>query len=372
MGRSLRIPGLLDLLRVDARSDIRGLAERRPARPPLRGARAADQPHSWCSASAACCGIDGAPLPSVAPRQDAQRARAQDGSAAPARSRRRDAAVGRRNHRRSGAARCAATAGAPALGPAAQQAVGRLFVARLHGQPARAGPPPSVLDAAVHTRNPLRAIFLQLSGAAAARRAGCSPISSRRSRRGSCHRHRRAQSRARLRAHARAVGRSALAPACRPTPSSSSACSRRRACCARRPCRAPPSPARCARARSSSSSSKPRAQRTPGRDVEFMTGTWAQCPAAAFVPALLRVVWERAVAAPATGRSRAQPIMSEDRHLHAAQVPQPDGQEPHLPLEHLRAGSTTRTARSRRPASTGNASSPPAASARSSRPTCRC
>jgi hypothetical protein len=34
-----------------------------------------------------------------------------------------------------------------------------------------------------------------------------------------------------------------------------------------------------------------------------MTGTWAQCPAAAFVPALLRVVWERAVVAPATGKA---------------------------------------------------------------------
>ncbi len=41
-------------------------------------------------------------------------------------------------------------------------------------------------------------------------------------------------------------------------------------------------------------------ERTPGRDVEFMVGHWAQCPAAAFVPALLRAVWQRAIAAPAT------------------------------------------------------------------------
>jgi hypothetical protein len=40
-------------------------------------------------------------------------------------------------------------------------------------------------------------------------------------------------------------------------------------------------------------------ERTPGRDVEFMVGHWAQCPAAAFVPALLRAVWQRAIAAPA-------------------------------------------------------------------------
>jgi hypothetical protein len=37
-------------------------------------------------------------------------------------------------------------------------------------------------------------------------------------------------------------------------------------------------------------------ERNPGPDVEFMVGSWAQCPAAAFVPALLRVVWERALA----------------------------------------------------------------------------
>ena len=37
-------------------------------------------------------------------------------------------------------------------------------------------------------------------------------------------------------------------------------------------------------------------ERTPGRDVEFMAGNWAQCPAAAFVPALLGAVWKRAIA----------------------------------------------------------------------------
>jgi hypothetical protein len=40
-------------------------------------------------------------------------------------------------------------------------------------------------------------------------------------------------------------------------------------------------------------------KRTPGRDLEFMVGNWAQCPAAAFVPALLRAVWQRVIAAPA-------------------------------------------------------------------------
>ena len=41
-------------------------------------------------------------------------------------------------------------------------------------------------------------------------------------------------------------------------------------------------------------------ERTPGRDVEFMEGNWAQCPAVAFVPALLQAVWKRAIAVPAS------------------------------------------------------------------------
>jgi hypothetical protein len=37
-------------------------------------------------------------------------------------------------------------------------------------------------------------------------------------------------------------------------------------------------------------------ERMGGPEIEFMVGHWAQCPAAAFVPALLRAVWERAAA----------------------------------------------------------------------------
>ena len=41
-------------------------------------------------------------------------------------------------------------------------------------------------------------------------------------------------------------------------------------------------------------------ERAAGRDIEFMVGNWAQCPAAAFVPALLQAVWKRAIAVPAS------------------------------------------------------------------------
>ena len=39
-------------------------------------------------------------------------------------------------------------------------------------------------------------------------------------------------------------------------------------------------------------------QREPRRDPEtvFMAGTWAECPAMNFVPALYRAVWEAALA----------------------------------------------------------------------------
>lgn len=35
-------------------------------------------------------------------------------------------------------------------------------------------------------------------------------------------------------------------------------------------------------------------EKDPGPGIIFLTGTWAQCPAHAWVPALLRAVWERA------------------------------------------------------------------------------
>ena len=49
--------------------------------------------------------------------------------------------------------------GAPALGPAAQQAVGRLFAADYEASP-ESWTAAGVLDTAVHARNPLRAILL--------------------------------------------------------------------------------------------------------------------------------------------------------------------------------------------------------------------
>ena len=131
MARSLRIPGLLDLVRVDARSDIRILANdarldrRFDACGPLINRILVQRIRSVLR-------LDGVPLPSVAPRQDAQRARAQDAL------RRRLDPDGAKplwdDQTIAGLVRAVCDAdGASALGPATQQAVGRLFVSDYRG-----------------------------------------------------------------------------------------------------------------------------------------------------------------------------------------------------------------------------------------------
>src|SRR5262249_19781185 len=96
MGRSVRLPGRVDLIQADARSDIRGLADDTrldrsfAPRGPLINRILVQRIRSVLR-------IEGVPLPSVAPRDDAQRARSGD-LAAPARSGGRNAAVGRGTH----------------------------------------------------------------------------------------------------------------------------------------------------------------------------------------------------------------------------------------------------------------------------------
>ena len=77
MARSLRIPGLVDLIRADVRSDIHGLAN------DARLDRSFDQRGPLINRILvrrirSVLRLDGMPLPSVAPRQDAGRARAQE------------------------------------------------------------------------------------------------------------------------------------------------------------------------------------------------------------------------------------------------------------------------------------------------------
>ena len=300
MSRSLRIPGLIDLVRADTRSDIRGLANdgrldrRFEARGPLINRILVERIRNVLR-------IDGVPLPSVAPRQDAERVRTQD-----ALRRRLDPSGATPlwdDETIAGLVGVVRGRGGSELGPATQQAVGRLFVADYRGTSESWDAAKVLDDRRAHPQSRCAPSFLQLSGRLQRSRRLLADLVNERSRRRPRHRHCRAQPRARLRAHARAVERSALAPA---------AGGRR----GREQCLfAPPSVLRQATMPGATVAGAVRPgtlvvleldaarARTPGRDVELMTGTWAQCPAAAFVPALLRVVWERAVAAPATGKA---------------------------------------------------------------------
>jgi hypothetical protein len=304
MARSLRIPGLIDLVRVDARSDIRGLADdsrldrRFDATGPLINRILVQRIRSVLR-------IDGVPLPSVAPRQDAKRLRMQEAL----RSRLDPAGATPLWDDETLAGLADAVRdpdGASALGPATQQAVGRLFVPDYRGT-SESWAAANVLDEAVHTRNPLRAIFLQLSGQLRRSRqlladlvkddlAGvhATGIAVHNLVRG-FERMRELWSDPRWRSRpADAVVEQCLF--------------------------APPNVLRQATMPGATIVGEVRPGtlvmleleaarvRTPGRDVELMTGTWAQCPAVAFVPALLRAVWARAAAAPTTETaSRAHP-----------------------------------------------------------------
>jgi hypothetical protein len=293
MGRSLRIPGLVDLIRVDAGSDIRVLAD--DGRLDRRFERCGPLINRLLLGRVRrVLQIDGAPLPSVAPRADAQRAQAQE-----ALTRRLDPA-GRRPLWDEetilglvGALR--GTSGAPALGPATQHAVGRLFVADYRSS-SKSWAAAVTLNTAVQTRNPLRSLFLNLSGRLKRARAlladlvggdlaglHATGIAVHNLVRGFEHmRELWSEPHRRVRSAADAVVAQCLF--------------------------APPSVLRQATMPGATVAGAVRPgtlvvlqldaarERRPGPDVEFMVGSWAHCPAAAFVPALLRVVWERAVA----------------------------------------------------------------------------
>ena len=296
MSRSLRIPGLVDLIRTDARSEIRDLAvdgrldRRFEARGPLVNRILLQRVRSVLR-------VDGVPLPSVAPRGDAgapsARRRSRRGSI-----RRRDAAVGRGDASSAWSAQCAARRRSRARrrrrsrrsGGCSSRTTGRRSKswAAAVVLDTRGADPQSAARAVPHRQRPAAQV------ASAARRAR-----QRRPRRG-C---------------------TAPASPCTISCAASSGCascgtSRRRrvrsapmrssrmpvraaeACCARPPCPARPSPARCARARSSclQLDAAQRAQRRVRTSCSWWEAGRIARPHA-FVPgAACASVWERAVA----------------------------------------------------------------------------
>ena len=298
MGRSLRIPGSgrsrFGSMRA---SEIRALAadgrldRRFEARGPLVNRLLLRRIRSVLR-------VDGVPLPSVAPRGDARRARAQEALAAPARSRRGHAAVGRGDHPSAWSALC--TRQRQALrrsGRRRSRRSGRLFVADYRVERQELGAPRSCSRPPCRPATRCARLFLTLSGRLARARAllaelvdgdlagvHATGIAVHNLVRG-FERMRELWSEPRWRVRSATdavVAQCLFAPPSVLRQATDAGATVAGAVRAGHAGRAP------ARRRA-------RAQR-PGRDVAFMAGSWAHCPAAAFVPALLRAVWERALA----------------------------------------------------------------------------
>jgi hypothetical protein len=297
MGRSIRIPGLVDIKTIDDKAEIRTLSldprldRRFETRGPLinrllmgriRGALA----------------IDGKPLPSVAPRDDAERAAGQAALRA-----RLDPASGKPLWDDATLARLSAavrnTASDAEIGPAAQQAVGRLFVPDYVGD-AAGWDAAKDLDDAVHSRNPFRTLQLKLTG----RLARARKLLAERVKGDLAGVHATG-----IAVHNLVRGFATMRNLWRdrqPRPSTDEVVGR---CLF-----APETVVRQATQKGGTLAGEVRPgtlllyqldtirAHAPGADAVFMAGTWAECPAVAFVPALLRAVWERALA-DAAGRS---------------------------------------------------------------------
>src|ERR1041385_7570809 len=158
--RSVRIPFLIDLKRIDDKPAIAAVAlDQRldrdfAARGPLVN-------RLLTGLISGTLRVDGKPLPSVAPRGDQERARNQaalhqrlDPAKGPLWD---DATLGRL------VAAVRGTAGPETIGPAAQQAVGRLFDKAYVGD-AESFSAAKDLDDAVHSVNPIRLFQLHLMG----------------------------------------------------------------------------------------------------------------------------------------------------------------------------------------------------------------
>lgn len=291
MARSIRIPGLVDIKKVDDKAEI--LALSRDARLDRRFEPRGPLVNRFLmSRIRNALRVDGKPLPAVAPRGDAERAAGQ-------------VALRRRLEPRDGAplwdeATLSALAaavrgddGAPDIAPAAQQAVGRLFAADYVGD-AASFQAAKDLDDAIRTRNPLRSIQLKITG-----------------------RLRRARKLLAAKVNGDLAGVHATGVAVhnlvrgfgtmrdlwrrsRPRPSPDAAVGN----CLY----APETVVRQVTQKGGTLAGEVRPGtlvlyqldtarvHAPGAEAVFMAGTWAECPAVAFVPALLRAVWERALA----------------------------------------------------------------------------
>ena len=301
MARPLRIPFLVDLLRTSDPSEIRSLGgdtrldRRLEPRGPLVNRILTSRIRSVLA-------VDGVPLPSVAPRGDAARGRDQAALA-----QKLDAAAAQEISDVATLEQLASVVrgerSTEAIGPAVQQAIGRLFEADYQATPEswRAA---QVLDEAVRTRNPVKSIVWGITGRieraqqllshlVRGDRAGvhATGIAIHNLVRG-IERMRELWSQGRARDQ---LSNDAVIAHCLVAPSSvlrQATASGTTATCEFRPGTLVTLDLEKAR------------EAQPGADVVFMTGTWAQCPAGAWVPALLGAVWKKAREIEPKGASR--------------------------------------------------------------------
>jgi hypothetical protein len=287
MGRLLRIPFLVDLVRTSDPAEVRSFAQDQrldrnfTGRGPLLNRILTRKVSSVLA-------LDGVPLPSVAPRGDAERARAQaelgtqlDAAAAGAFD--DDSVTGLAKAVRG-------LKDAPILEHAVQQAVGRLFATDYRAT-RESWAAAQLLDKAAHSMNPLAAILWRVNGQIThAQRLLAEKVHNDRSG-----------------VHATGIAIHNLVRGF---------ATMRDLLAAGDPGTRDTVVARCLKAPESvlretlpilpdaADTMRPGTlvvldlnaaqQHDPAPEVIFMTGSWSQCPAAAWVPALIGAVWQRA------------------------------------------------------------------------------
>ena len=174
MARSLRIPGLVDLIRVDDPAEIRA-RQRSPPRPSIRARGPLGQPRFWSQRiRSVSAGRRHAAAVGRAARRSRSARAAQDALRAPSSI----ADGGKplwddRASRRSRARVCVPRRLEARSARASRRSVGRLFVPDYRGDQRELGGGQVLDDRAPHTRNPLRAICPGSSPAGCSARAGC-------------------------------------------------------------------------------------------------------------------------------------------------------------------------------------------------------
>lgn len=294
MGRLLRIPFLVDLIRTADPAEIRAFAKDErldrnfSGRGPLLNRILTHKVRSLLA-------VKGVPLPAVAPRGDEQRARTQAQLQLEL-----DAAAARLVDDDSVTDLARAVRGledAPILEHAVQQAIGRLF-AKDYRATEQSWAAAQLLDRAVHSMNPLAAIFWRITGRIAQAQDLLAEM---------VHHDRAAVHATGIAVHNLVSGfrimRDLFAHPNAPDPAAGD-------WVVARCLKAPESALREAGIEASAGADEIRPgtlvvldlraaqQHDAGPEIVFMRGSWSQCPAAAWVPALIRAVWERALQLP--------------------------------------------------------------------------